>query len=303
MAISWYQIKRWIKMVSGNSVDHVNQNIGNLFAKNDVLGYYNNLTEKVTKQPKLLYNEELPIHITNKYERIFFPVAVFQYGLGAYDLWLQTKDHCYFRKFKLCADWALKEQDNLGRWDNFFFYMPNKPYSAMAQGEGASLLVRAYKESAEIKYLSAAIKAIDFMLKPIEDGGTTCYKDGNAYLLEYTFKGLVLNGAVFAWWGLYDLVLITGDEGKYKQAMEDTLLTLVKVLPQFNNRYWSMYSLDGLIASPFYHNLHIAQMQALYELTGLDIFDKYAKRWKKHQRNPISYICAFITKALQKIKE
>ena len=41
-------------MVTGKSVLHVNQDIGKCFSTEEVKGYYNNLTEKVTMQPQLL---------------------------------------------------------------------------------------------------------------------------------------------------------------------------------------------------------------------------------------------------------
>ena len=141
------------------------------------------------------------------------------------------------------------------------------------------------------------------MLLPIEDGGTTKYQGDDAVLMEYTFKGMVLNGNIFAWWGLYDYVATTNDNAKYKQKLEIALRTLIRSLPQFKCSYWSMYSLDRLIASPFYHNLHIAQMQAMYQLTGISIFDEYAKIWSRQQKNPICKSLAFVRKAYQKIVE
>lgn len=303
MALSLYQIKRWSKMLSGKSIDHVKQNIGEQFSVNQLRGYYNNLTEKVTKSPISLDSDDMPTVTTEAGEKIFFPVAIFQYGLGAYDLWLQTKDERYFKRFILCADWAVNNIDSEGRWNNFFFYNPSEPYGAMAQGEGASLLLRAYNETGTEKYLDKAHKAIDFMISPLEKGGTTKYCDGNAFLMEYTFKGMVLNGAIFAWWGLYDYVLVTEDNDKYKSILDLSLKSLIKVLPSFKYRVWSMYSLDGLIASPFYHNLHIAQMQAMFKLTGETIFETYAKLWKKQQMNFFNRNLAFIKKALQKIAE
>jgi len=303
MALTMFQIKRWIKMLSGNSIDHVNQNKGKIFSTSEIKGYYNNLTEKVTKNPAILESDQLPMVHPENQEPIFFPVAIFQYGLGAYDLYLLTNDDRYLKKFRQCVDWAMANIDTQGRWNNFFFYTPKTPYGAMAQGEGASLLVRAYQHTGEIEYLDKTKEAIDFMLLPLEDGGCTKYESGDAYLMEYTFKGLVMNGAIFAWWGLYDYVVATKDTGKYKVALDQTLDSLVKVLPQFKCSYWSMYSLDGLIASPFYHNLHVAQMEAMYELTERTIFKDYADTWRRQQTNILCKSSAFIKKALQKIAE
>lgn len=298
-----HQIKRWYLMLTGKSVWHVNQDIGKCFAKDEIRGYYNNMTEKVTKMPELLDTEEMPRLNLAEGKFTYFPVAIFQYGFGCYDLWLQTKDNRYIRKFMQCVEWTKEHQDEKGRWNNFSHYCPETPFGSMAQGEAASLLVRAYGYTKEQKYLDAAKRALDFMLLPIEDGGTTKYLGDDAYLMEYTFKGMVLNGSIFSWWGLYDYVLATGDNGNYREAMDKTLKSLIKVLPQYKCAYWSMYSEDGLISSPFYHNLHVAQMQAMYQLTGEPIFDEYAKRWERQQKNPFCKSLAFVKKSIQKILE
>lgn len=298
-----YQIKRWIKMLSGRSIDHVNQDRGKCYSTTEIKGYYNNLTEKVTKNPWLLNTDELPMVTPENQNPVFFPTAIFQYGLGAYDLYLMSGEDRYMKKFMQCAKWAMNHIDEKGRWNNFFFSMPEAPYGAMAQGEGASLLIRAYKYTGEAQYLDIAKEAIDFMLLPLEEGGTTKYESGDAYLMEFTSMDMVMNGAIFAWWGLYDYVLATNDTGRYREAMAKTLSSFINVLPRFKCSYWSMYSLDGLIASPFYHNLHIAQMEAMYELTGITIFKEYADIWRRQQGNILCKSHAFIRKALQKIVE
>lgn len=290
-------------MLTGKSVWHVNQDIGKYLAKDEIHGYYNNMTEKVTKMPDLLESDDMPRLNLPDGKYTYFPVAIFQYSLGCYDLYLQTKDERYIRKFMQCVDWAMEHQDEKGRWNNFSHYCSETPYSSMAQGEGTSLLLRAYVHTENPKYLDAAKRALDFMLLPLENGGTTKYVGDNAYLMEYTFKGMVLNGSIFSWWGLYDYVLATKDDNKYKKAMDKILKSLIKVLPQYKCAYWSMYSEDGLIASPFYHNLHIAQMQAMFKLTGEPIFDEYAQKWEYQQHNIICRSYAFIRKFLQKMLE
>ena len=303
MALSLHQISRWYKMLTGKSVWHVNQDIGKYFSKDSIAGYYNNMMEKVTKMPDLLDNNELPqLNLAND-KFVYFPVAIFQYGLGAYDLYLQTKDQRYVRKFIQCANWAIEHQDVEGRWNNFFYVYPDTPYGAMAQGEAVSLLVRAYLYSKDEKYLISAQKGIDYMLKPSDKGGVTMYNEGDVVFLEYTHLPIVLNGWIFAWWGLYDYVLVTQDHGIYSSMMKQSLNTLLKYMPKFKNWCWSIYSVDKKIASPFYHNLHIAQMQAMYQITGIDMFERYSERWLRQQANPLYKGLAFIGKAVQKLLE
>ena len=301
MALSVYNIKKWFLMLTGRSILHVNQDLGRYFSAAEVKGYYNNLTEKVTRLQPLLDTEDLPTSPDESGGHVLFPVAIFQYGLGAYDLYLasEKKDKRFLLKFMQCAEWALNNQEPSGAWNNFFFRYPQHPYGAMAQGEGASLLLRAYKQTCEERFFVAARKAINFMLKPLSEGGT----DDGDILMEYTHLPAVLNGWIFAWWGLFNYVLTTHDEDYYHDKLEKSCKALEEHLSSFSSSYWSMYDLAGHIASPFYHHLHIAQMQAMYKLTGHDIFKQYAEKWQKDEHNRISHARAFVKKAWQKIIE
>ena len=302
MALNIYNIKKWYLMLTGKSVLHVNQDIGKHVTPGEISGYYNNMTEKVTKEPELLKSDKLPELKTENGDIITFPVAVFQYGLGAYDLYLETGENIYLEKFRQCSEWAVENQQTDGAWNNFFFIYKDYPFGAMCQGEGASLLIRAYKEFDDTKYLDSAKTAIDFMLRDVSCGGTTQYDGDKVILLEYTHKPAVMNGWIFALWGLYDLNIVSPNE-KNTELYNKTVSSLKKYLTKFDCNYWSMYDLDGKIASPFYHHLHIAQMQAMYAITGESAFDIYGKRWLKNEKNLLYKNMAFVKKAVQKIME
>ena len=53
MGISIYKIKKWYKMMTGKSISHVNQGVGTCYSKTEIAGYYNDLTEKVTKMIRI----------------------------------------------------------------------------------------------------------------------------------------------------------------------------------------------------------------------------------------------------------
>lgn len=302
MAITIYNIKKWYRMLAGKSVLHVNQDIGKHFCKSELKGYYNNMKEKVSYMPHLVESEEMPIIHTETGRDFYFPVAIFQFSFGILDFYYETREKKYIDKFHQCAEWAVNNQLENGAWDNFSYIYKDNPYGAMAQGEGASLLIRAYTLFGDEKYMDAAKKAIDFMLLDVKEGGCTLYQNNDVSLLEYTHLPIVLNGWIFSWWGLYDYCLVKKDERTYK-IMQDSLQTLIKRLPLFSNKYWSMYDMNRKIASPFYHNLHIAQMQAMHELTEEKVFDHYAKLWKRRQNNYICKTIAFAKKSFQKIIE
>ena len=74
---------------------------------NEVAGYYNDLTEKVTKDdPDIL----VPKYYVDTGEKVYFSIGIFQYGLAAYDLYLKTSEAAYEKKFISCAEWALDNQ-------------------------------------------------------------------------------------------------------------------------------------------------------------------------------------------------
>ncbi len=301
MSLSMFNIKKWIRMMNGKSILHVNQDMGKSFVPGEIRGYFNNLTEKVTKDPNLLEGNKLPLFHTEKKGDIEFPVGIFQYGLGAYDLYLQTGEERHFIKFKQCVDWALTHQMDNGSWDNFSFAYPSAPFGAMCQGEGASLLIRAYAQHKDQRFLDAAKRALDFMLKPLEEGGTTKYDGNDVVLMEYTHLPAVMNGWIFAAFGLYDMSIAKPDSG-YKELFDRTVCTLKGKLPCFDNGYWTKYDLGKNIASPFYHNLHIAQMHGLYLATGDEIFKEYEDKWRGYQSKWWNRKRAFIKKAWQKIR-
>lgn len=300
MAVSIYKIKKWSDMLLGKSIHHVKQDEGKVFSKDLVRGYYNNLTEKVTRGG----DYDVPKSFVDTGEEIYFSIEIFQYGLGAYDLYLLSEkaDVAMLRKAVACAEWAIVNQQEDGAWVTFAYETPDYPYSAMAQGEAISLLLRVYQETNEEKYLAAAKKAKEFMLLPFEDGGPTKYEGDDVYLYECPKDPLILNGWIFSLWGLMDYCKVV-DDANAKDLLNRTLATLERKLSDFNLSYWSMYEDGKRISSPFYHKLHVAQLNVMYDLTGKDVYKIYADKWHKYEQNWFYRKLAFIKKACQKVLE
>lgn len=287
-------------MLLGRSILHVNQNEGKIYSKDHIQGYYNNLTEKVTRSQ----DELVPKSHVDTGEEIYFSIGVFQYGLGAYDLYLMSEkqDKHMLEKVIACADWGTTHQQEDGAWVTFDFENPDYPYSAMAQGEGISLLLRAYLETKDKRYTDAADKALRFMLLPFEEGGPTKYEGEHVFFYERPREPLILNGWIFALWGVMDYVKFTNDPTA-KKVLDRTIESLEKKLPTFSLPYWSMYDEGKRICSPFYHKLHIAQLRVMYDLTGKPVFNEYADKWQHYQNNWLNRKLAFLRKACQKVFE
>jgi len=287
-------------MIKGDSPFHVEQGVGNFFNPHHLQGYFNDLTKKVTCPSDIVSG--LPVVPTLSGDRIHFSIAIFQYGLGCHDLLLERKSEDLDYKFRLTLDWAVSTLDELGRWETFSFIYPENPYSAMAQGQGISLLLRGFQYYGETRYSEAAKKAVEFLLKPVKDGGV-CYYDGKGGLIfkEYTHKATVLNGWIFAYFGLFDYCLVFPEEKRMNTIRTKALTSLLGSLNNFDNNYWSFYNDKGLIASGFYHKLHIAQLKALLVAHEDETLRVIIRNFEEYERNIFAKLYAFMVKVIQKI--
>ncbi len=299
MGITVYKLKKWFRRYFLHTKSSLQQDVGKVYSVEALAGYYNDLTEKVTKGEKL-EPEEIPTYYMDNGKKFVFSIGVMQYGLASYDMYLLGNGEEHLKKMFVCADWAVENQEEGGGWSTFAHLFSEHPYSAMAQGEGVSLLVRAHKESGNQKYLDAAEKAVKFMLLPLENGGVSIHNDDELIFKEYTERPIVMNGWIFALWGLIDYVKATGD-CDIKAAYEKSLATLEKYITHYDIGYWTRYDYSERIASPFYHKLHIDQFYVMYELTKHEIFKNYRDKFIKYQKNFFCRSKAFVVKGYQKI--
>lgn len=293
---------RWFQMLSGKSVFHKVQKSGLFWKKESIAGYYSDLRHKVTYNKKLDY-KGVPLNVTSEGKNIYFPITIFQYGLGAYDLYLETKDVQYKEKFFNIVNWATENQQENGAWDAFGWCDEKHPFSSMAQAEGASLLCRAFVETKNDNYLKFAKKALEFMVLPVKEGGTAYYdSDGTLISLEEAVKmRTVMNGMIFSIWGIYDYLLCKSDNN-FEEKLSQAVKSLSDMLPKFDRGYWSNYDLDGHIASPFYHLLHIEQLKVLAEMFPEYKFKKYKQVFEKYNNSWLNHKRAFVVKGIQKIR-
>ena len=229
------------------------------------------------------------------------PIAIAQWGLGNFNLFSRTRDPMRKTKFLAASDWlcAHIEPHPAGTsvWNHAFDWeyrtrLKSPWYSGLAQGQGISLLVRAHRETGDAGYLDAAQRAFQSFLKPPADGGVTFTDEaGDVWFEEYIVfpPTHILNGFIWAAWGVYDYFLATQSrcaQNLFTKAIE----TLRRNLHRYDTGYWSLYEESGtrlpMLASPFYHRLHIVQLRVLHRLTGEDIFKQYADRWERYAQSP-----------------
>ena len=297
-------VKRWMKMAVGRNSVAVKQGIGKCYSIDDIEGYYNDLTGKISGNT-LLDENGIPVNIIEGNKKVYFPISIFQYALGLWDLYLMSKEDEYKNHFLKICNWVLENQKEDGSWDCFSPIGYKKlTVSSMGQGEAVSVLIRAYKLTGEEEWLYSSKKAINFMITEVKDGGTMKKDDDNTVFEEYagidSDKKSVLNGWIFSLFGIYDYLKVVKDETIY-QIFTNSVNSLVNNLQYYDCGYWSLYDRNGRLASPAYHDLHIALLNAMYTITGYKQFLNYAQKWEKYKNSRIGKLKAFFKKIVQKL--
>jgi heparosan-N-sulfate-glucuronate 5-epimerase len=262
------------------------------------------------------------------------PIAIAQWGLANYNHFCENGDDARWQKTLKAADWltANLEQNAHGLWvwnHHFDWDYRNTLkapwYSGLAQGQGVSLLLRAHAHSRahlraypeDGKYQRAAKKAFIALTRPIAEGGVLFEvkssedrkgedRRGDLWIEEYLVDPPthILNGFMWALWGVFDFWLAHADASA-KEIFDRGVETLVHNLAQFDTGYWSLYEQSGtrlkMLASPFYHQLHIVQLRVMYKMTGDACFAAVAERWESYAQRRRNRTRALVEKSVFKL--
>ena len=228
------------------------------------------------------------------------PIAVAHWGLGNFNRFRGTGDPEARRKLLLASDWLCQRLEPNAHgvcvWNHYFDWEYRKTlkapwYSGLAQGQGISLLVRAHAGTGDVKYLDAAKLAFRSFLADTDSGGVTFQDEtGDLWFEEYILSPPthILNGFIWAAWGVYDYFLATRN-GDARNLFASAVKTLRRNLDRYDLGFWSRYELSGtllpMITSPFYHRLHVTQLRVMHRITGDDVFAHYAEQWEKYGRS------------------
>ncbi|XP_028814319.1 glucuronic acid epimerase a [Denticeps clupeoides] len=204
--------------------------------------------------------------------------------------------------FFSASDWLLRNQDERGGWPikvtrklgEGFRSLESGWYSAMAQGQAMSTLVRAYLLTHNTSYLNAALRATaPFKQTSEQHGVKAVFMNKYDWYEEYptTPSSFVLNGFIYSLIGLYDVAETAGD----KLGQEAGVLfsrgveSLKAMLPLFDTGSGTVYDLRHFILGTVpniarwdYHTTHINQLQLLASIDSAPIFKEYLKRWKTY---------------------
>jgi heparosan-N-sulfate-glucuronate 5-epimerase len=224
-------------------------------------------------------------------------IAVAQWGLACHERLVGGEGDHWLEGAAAAGTWLVEQQDAGGRW------LEPRPYphtyrvqapwpSAMAQGEGASLLVRLHTKTGEERFAEAAVRALGSYGVPTEAGGVRAELEGGRFFEEYPTRpgSYVLNGGIFALFGAYDVAASLGDEGA-RQTFAEGVATLAANIGRWDTGRWSRYDLYPHplvhVATLGYHRLHVAQLRALHLLAPDHRLDAVADRFDAYARSRV----------------
>ncbi|MFH0806283.1 MAG: D-glucuronyl C5-epimerase family protein [Candidatus Brennerbacteria bacterium] len=248
--------------------------------------------------------------------RQYNPLAIGQYGLGNWNRYLSTRNPRNLAEAKAQAEWLVnnltQNEKGVKVWKHEFPWHYKYPlaagwFSSHAQGTGISLLARLYKETNDGRYLKTAKEAFPALATEIKNGGVQYHDaEGGVWLEEYIVPEptRILNGYLWALWGVWDYWLLTKEESAH-ELFHACIATIVRNLPKYDLGFWSRYDLSRqllpMIASPYYHSLHIVQLRVTERISGDTTFGNYARKWEKYARNPLYHALALTLKAAFKV--
>ncbi|MEW5947049.1 MAG: D-glucuronyl C5-epimerase family protein [bacterium] len=240
----------------------------------------------------------------------YVPPAVCMYALGLFELHLRDGGESHLRAFIKQAEWLLQNgtmERGALLWrfeiENPFYGTPPPWRSALAQGLGISVLLRAFQSTGDERYMEAATLALNSFRRAISDGGVV-FRDGGLVFFEELAApppSHILNGGVMAMLGVYDYYRATGDPGALS-LFNEAVSSLAASLHRFDAGFWSKYDMMygtryghvlPFLASPNYQVSHVELMDVLYDVTRIQRFRDYSERWRRQSVSPVCRVLHF----------
>lgn len=235
-------------------------------------------------------------------------------ALGYHTLWSKSHTVKDKQNFKKLADWFVtnaKPTENGVAWFYQFDYFggQEKPWkSGLSQAHAISTLLRAATLFNKYQYSEIARLAVDEMITDLKENGSTYYHADNSltfeeYLCEEPYS--VLNGHLFSTFACWEASVFFKDK-MLQEKTEMAFNFVINNIERYDLGFWSTYSLKNIgslkdIASHHYHDVHIAQLEAAYHITGLKKFKRYSDKFRNYQKSFFKRYIALAYKSFVKI--
>jgi heparosan-N-sulfate-glucuronate 5-epimerase len=277
--------------------------LGRHISKEGISGYYLDFSSKAPSPdwpPPWLASRAHQIH-----------VETIQWALGCHERYLDGQGDRWLGAALEAGSYLLEEQEQEGPLRGGWVHRSAIPHtycldapwlSGMAQGEGASLFLRLHRASGDSRFEEGARLALLPLGKEVAEGGVLAALNGGRLPEEYPTNppSHVLNGAIFALWGLYDAATALGEPAP-RQSFEEGVATLAGNLHLYDTGYWSRYDLFPHpmpnIASAAYHRLHIDQLEALHLVAPREELSDLARRFARYRESHVNRARAFLAKS------
>lgn len=289
-------------LITRQSLDASRLPVGRHVSADSIRGYYIDFREK-TAQPEWP-PDWFPWPGFHRY------MGISQWGLGCYERYLSEEGEEWLAAALDAGRFLADAQEPTGGWPEpnaTHTYRLTAPWlSAMAQGQCSSLLTRLSLETGSEELAASAARGLAPMRLPSTRGGVAATLEDGVFLEEYPTEppSFVLNGAVFAVWGAYDVgVGLANDEAR--KLFDAAAETLARTIDRWDTGYWSLYDLYPHrvqnVASPFYHALHVRQLDALAGMSGRPEIAAVAERFRTYAHSRRNRARALAEKAVFRV--
>ena len=216
---------------------------------------------------------------------VYNPTSIANYAIANHEVYLHEYSYSAYQEFIKHCEWLIANMDSRGRLRYQFDYLESGRnlrapwWSAMAQGQAISALTRAYVETGNSRYLNAAEKAFLPMKEPLPEGVTS--GTGSQLWLELYPENpptQVLNGMMFAMWGVWDLYRVTG-RADVKDVFDRSAATILPRLGEYEQDGIVMYERKKDRWVHAYHTLQVHQLLTISDITGVRGYADRADRW------------------------
>ncbi len=238
------------------------------------------------------------------------PTRIASYALANYNRAVFNSDKKSEQNFYKIADWFLNQAENLFYYKYNYEQLEAPWMSCMAQGQGISVLSRAFLLSGNVKYLIAAKNATKPFLQNVKEGGLLDYFDNKWLILEeFPFKKdtwHVLNGFLYALIGIHELIAI--DNSAFPKNTFNELLKTAEKGEFWFDKNWTTYDLQFYgsnirnTATVNYHRVHIAQYKYLANKYPNMEFGKWAIIWEDSYNSFFKRLIALKNKITFRVK-
>jgi heparosan-N-sulfate-glucuronate 5-epimerase len=266
--------------------------LGSAFERDSVRGYFIDFTAKTTSS-------------TAQTPEALNPAGLAQLGLGWWERSLRGESTAEGRFLGVCTvleGAAVPERGALW-WPSKLTdtkYVPLSVYSALPQAQVVSVFLRAFLLTEDPRWQRLALEALGPLL-PGGDSELVFESDEGPVLEEVASDppSHILNGWIYALWGLWEAKIVLEHDGA-EAMLDSSLQCLRSKLQLYDVGWWSRYSLYPHVlpdlAKPFYHALHVDQLDVLHRLFGgADLADT-AARWRRYD-TPVGRVRAVAQKA------